>query len=73
MNDNDAIIDPQNSRYRPDLRCNSPYCDHVGPVVELYGLLFPKYWHPRCGLVSHNENDFRPRTGPLSPILARRF
>ena len=57
----DILIDPQVSRFRPDLRCNSPYCGHKRAVVELFGTLFSKYWCPECGLVSHKATDFLPR------------
>lgn len=67
----EVIIDPTTSRYRLDLRCNSPYCAHHGKVVQLYGVFRDQFWCTECGHVSFREHDFRLRTGPLRPFLAK--
>lgn len=69
--DTQILIDPRNSRWRNDLRCNSPFCTHTGKVVELFGFFRNQYWCTECGMVSYLEVDFRNRTGPLRLALQK--
>lgn len=69
----DIKIDPRTSRWRPDLRCNSPHCSHSGRVVELFGRIRERYWCTECGLISTRENDFRIRSGTLPSLLIAKY